>query len=255
MAGWQRGLGAWHLDFGWRHYCDRTTSYFATLAKADRLRRHLGGTPDWATGLSASRAGPPIGQGGRRAVQLMRAWVARGGLSRPGIFLFVLLYLLAAARDGSYVAGRTKDDLLGLIFIDQGYEGRKHPLGLYDPIGVIHAVIRTVDKLVRLNRDALRDVRRLRLRGVGILQAYGVLPEGHTPRWFTLLAYCGDCGRSPIWAGDLRFEGTMRGERGSDENGFLLCRRCFHLRCSCGFCSYDCPRLVEEGPDEYLASY
>ena len=242
MARWQVGLGAWHLDFNARHYRDPTSRHFGTLAEADRLRRHLGGTPDWAAGLSASRNGPPIGAGSR-AVPLMRTWF-RKGLSRPRVFLFVLLYLVAAAREGSYVDGRTKDELLRLMFIDQGEVWRRHPLGLYDPIGVIYAVIQTLDRLVRLNQDVLRDVRQLRLRGNGILQAYGVLPN-HGPAWFTLLAYCGDCGRSPIWAGDLRLQETPR-RQGNDEDGFVLCRKCHRLRCSCGYCSPECPKLVHE---------
>lgn len=236
MASWQVGLGAWHFDFNTHHYRDPTSFHFGTLVQADRLRGPLGRTRDWAAGLSASRNGPPIGTGSR-AVRLMRTWF-RGGLSRPRIFLFALLYLVAAAREGSYVDGRTKNELLRLIFIDQGEVGRRHPLGLYDPIGVIHAVIQTLDRLVRLNQDVLRDVRQLRLRGNGILQAYGELPK-HGLAWFTLLAYCGDCGRSPLWAGDLRLEETPR-RRGNDVDGFVLCRKCRRLRCCCGFCSYEC---------------
>ena len=245
-SNWQKGLGAWHLDFDDRQYLDPTASYLGTFERARRLRQHLGDMPDWAKGLSASRHGPHMG--GRMAERIMRGWLGSDHLSRPRLFLFALLYLIAVAKDGSYVVGETKEELLRLMFVDTSDVGLRHPLGLYDPIGTVYAVIETVDKLVSLNRSVLERCSEFRLRGMGILQAKGTLPIGGSRasnRWFTLLAYCGDCGRTPLWAGDLEKE--MPYEEGNDEHGFTLCESCRYLKCSdCAFCSYECPRPVSQ---------
>ena len=260
MVRWQRGLGAWHLDFDGHHYIDSTTSQLGALVHGAQLRQHLGDVPDWAIGLSASRCGPAMVNGcdTGRAAELMRDWLGKGVISRPLLFVFALLYLLAAARDECYVTGEAKEELLQLFFIDRGEVGLQHPLGLYDPIRVVHAIIDTIDRLARLNQGALRNVSEFQLKGLGILRARResnrdtdqTRRRARRGRWYTLLAYCGGCGKSPIWAGDIsklwkegdpRDKGTRRPSI-DREDGCGLCHQCLHLICDiCGYCDKNCP--------------
>ena len=74
--------------------------------------------------------------------------------------------------------------------------GEQFPLGRVDPRKYVWSLIHTLKLLIEANGKILREVSQFRLLGLGILQA-----EIHG-RWRTILAYCGDCGKTPLFLGD-----------------------------------------------------
>ena len=84
--------------------------------------------------------------------------------------------------------------------------------------------------MIETNRDLLQSVSHIRLSGFAILQARVV------GQWLTILAYCGNCGKWPIFLG--RTDATAQ----HDRPGTGSCRSCpcnsGRLVCNeCGSCS------------------
>lgn len=240
MMHWQRGLGAWLMEYPPEHYDQYDyLRQIATLGRAENLMDLLGPAPSWTKGLTSFRCGS-YGIAATPAAKELAEWHRPSRVSRPAIFIFVLLYLLAAARRGSWTRGRTREELLDLLFVrtigalEVAYQ---YPVGLHDPMKTVYAIVTTLDELVFRNRDVLKDVEALHLTGLGVLKGR----RRDRDEWFRLLAYCGGCGKSPIWAGDLETLWRSGRSAGGGAGGCGLCDECFYLVCDeCGFCKKDC---------------
>lgn len=258
MTRWRAGLGAWLMEFAPEHYDGRDhRALIRLIQRAGQLTDWLGPVPAWARGLEAFWGSPSIGNEGdlgETVVSALAGWGRSGRASRPALFMCVLLFLLAEVKHGRWQSRETREEILNVLFCRTGgrSEGNtevyRHPLGLHDPLGTIHAVVVALDKLAEKNKGILEEVEALQLRGVGVLR-------GRRPRkrWFTLLAYCGGCGKSPIWAGNLRKLWDGQDDDGHRRrrlslphadgpgDGCGLCPKCLYLVCDdCGFCKEDC---------------
>lgn len=239
VARWQRGLGAWLMEYPPRHY-DQWRYQIATLRRAEDL---FGSAPSWMRGLTSFRCGSSKSYGDDYDVTAreLAAWHAPDRRSRPALFIFVMLYFLAAARRGSWKPDRTREELLDLLFVRR-VRSRvtfQYPVGLHDPMKIVYAVVRSLDELISRNKDILADLEALHLTGLGILRG-----RRRGRKWFTLLAYCGGCGKSPIWAGHLKTLWRSEWNAGDGTGECGLCHKCLRLVCdSCGFCKEDCENL------------
>ena len=277
MVGWRRGLGAWLMEYPPTHYKDVRDGLGArrrlfleahcrraagVVRQAEGLEALLGAVPAWIRGTAAWHHGLLGTQAGiGTVVGHLAEWhrlsteASIGATSRPALFLFSLLFVLSVVRRGSWERDGTREELVSALFVNDTELGRQHPMGLHDPLKTIYTFIVSLDNLVVRNKDLLAQIDELRLSGVGVLRG-----RRHGKREFTLLAYCGGCGKNPIWAGDLRElyrsveaagrSGTAREARriGEVEDGCRLCVECFYLICDeCGFCKEDCPRCPTQG--------
>ncbi|MCY3641290.1 MAG: hypothetical protein OXH37_09780 [Gammaproteobacteria bacterium] len=112
------------------------------------------------------------------------------GVSRKTVFWLVLLHMLSRVENPNFAA----IELTRHLFPNaEGCD--KFPLGCVDPRRYVWTLIQTLKRLIEANSEILREVSKFRLLGLGILQA-----ETHG-QWRTILAYCGDCGKSPIFLG------------------------------------------------------
>ena len=125
-------------------------------------------------------------------------------VSRRSTFWFVLCYLLSNSADP-----QARDDLIEHMFPNRPAGGApahrllkegQFPLALFDPREYIWNLIHTLSQMIRSNRDLLSAASAYRLRGAGILQAR------IDNSWYTVLAYCGNCGKWPIYLGEPDIE-------------------------------------------------
>ena len=265
MARWKNGLGAWLMEFPPQHYKHGRGVVEAafldadyrklveSIGKAEELEGELGPIPTWISGLASFHCGRNPKSGGSAVIGALAKWhecarTASEATTRPALFLFSLLFLLAAVKHRRWKQDRTRQELLGALFANDTEFGHQHPMGLHDPRKTIHELILIVDRLILKNRDLLEQVEELRLSGMGVLRG-----RRRGKKEFTLLAYCGGCGKTPIWAGNLEELHGFVGEReppqrhvlgaGVVEEGCRLCMECLYLVCDeCGFCKADCPR-------------
>ena len=123
------------------------------------------------------------------------------GVSRRTLFWFALTHLLSHMEEPW-----ARDDLIEQIFpdratavrsADRSSKEKEFPLALFDPRMYIWHLIHTLSQMIQSNRRLLATVSDYRLRGAGVLQAQ---IEG---RWRTVLAYCGNCGKWPIFLGEV----------------------------------------------------
>lgn len=247
MTQWQRGLGAWLMEFVPEHYDGRDNEALVGLVRrAGRLTAWLGPVPAWARGLEAFWGSSSIvrseGDHAENVVRALAGWSGSRMTSRPALFMFVLLFLLSEVRQGRWRPRKTREEILDVLYATgstDSAEAYRHPLGLHDPLGTVRAVVLALDELAARNKSVLEEVESLHLRGVGVLRG-----RLRNKPWFTLLAYCGGCGKSPIWAGDLRalWDRDRKGTRqrrvpsqspqtGADGegDGCGLCHTCRHL--------------------------
>ena len=107
------------------------------------------------------------------------------------------------------------------------YKGRNKPLGIYDPLKTIDALIEALSTLWTADNGLIRKFRVFKLISFNILRGKSNRDEN---LWTTLIAYCGGrlqdrsaCGRNPLVLGKAK--------------------RCEHgkLKCpECGFCCDKC---------------
>lgn len=267
MARWKQGLGPWLMEYRPQHYSHRRGAprrqqflgagyrrLVESVRRAEELEEFLGPVPPWIRGIASFHCGLMWNQDGG-VVRALAEWHRFGvsassvARSRPALFLFSLLFLLSAVKRGSWEQGRTKEQLMNALFVNDTELAQEHPVGLHDPLRTIHTFIVALDELIVRNKDLLEDVEELRLSRAGVLRG-----RRRDKKEFTLLAYCGGCGKSPIWAGNLERlyhkigkseEPGQRTRAGlpSDAEGCHLCADCFYLVCNeCGFCESKCPR-------------
>ena len=193
---WSHKVPGWLYEYPEVHYV-RTRPIIERLvsgwARVSRMGFGTDGGPS-LDGIGVS-IGEPVGTGGRRQDELlasMASWFAHLPVSRPSVFLFVLLYMLSAARAGTDNPGTR---LSQYLFLPKDDDHRKRPLGLHDEQQYVSRLIRALDEVIERRRDVLRDVKFYRLRGPNVLQG---LISG---RWCTVLSYC-HCGTWPLLLGE-----------------------------------------------------
>ena len=148
----------------------------------------------------------------------LRNRIEKYGLLLPFLFLTILkhfLYMATLPKTGSDF----KPENYRKFFF---YEGN-NPLGIYDPLKTIDALIKALGILWIAENGLIRRFCRFRLRSFNILQGKSNPNENS---WTTLIAYCGSsrsvCGKNPLVLG---------------ESELCECRR---LICpDCGFCCED----------------
>ena len=156
----------------------------------------------WILALAASRIRSlPNRPSDTRVPESVHRFFQHFGVSRRTLFWFALTYLLSHMEEP-----RARDNLIEQIFPDRVTAVRsahrlskeeEYPLALFDPRMYIWHLIHTLSQMIQSNRRLLATVSEYRLRGAGVLQA---LVEG---RWRTVLAYCGNCGKWPIFLGEV----------------------------------------------------
>ena len=107
------------------------------------------------------------------------------------------------------------------------YGENSRPLGIYDPLDTIDALVKALNTLWIADNGVIRRFKRFRLISFHILKG----AAGHTDRgWTTLIAYCGGrmpdgsaCGKNPL----------ILGESQLCEHRYLVCPEC-------GFCCNVC---------------
>ena len=163
--------------------------------------------PEWILALALSRTKlPPKRLESAEITGAMLAFFMHVEVSRRTVFWFVLHYLLSHTQDP-----RAKDDLVAHLFPERadagvgecGIKESQFPLGLFDPRRYVWNMIHTLSQVIESNEQLLGAVSEYRLRGPRILQARVEYAEGKTgpgaKRWVTILAYCGNCGKWPIY--------------------------------------------------------
>ena len=139
---------------------------------------------------------------------------------RPHVFLFSLLQVLARPKS------ETVEALRDCLFVDRACRAQVHPLGLDDPLRQGWHLLRNLESILQHNSSVFANARSFQLAGAEILRAK--LDDG---TWRTLLAYCGSCGRTPLWLGRPDDGGCRGCPCGAHR---LLCDECH----SCG--RHDC---------------
>ena len=141
--------------------------------------------------------------------------IEKFGLSLPCVFLTVLdnfLGMVASFKSASdFNSDRYRDFLI--------CENPNQPLGIYDPLKTIDALIQALGTLWTAEDGLISTFRTFRLRSFNILWGRS---DG-TDRWTTLIAYCGECGNTPLVLGESELCDRLR----------LICPECH-------FCCLDC---------------
>ena len=151
----------------------------------------------------------------RRFVCELGKVVKRVNLSRRSLYLFLLVYALRLVKKNP---GFHLDSLRRLLFLSTSMAARSFPLGLYDPLNCVWDLITIFSRLLKYNRNLLLRMSRFRMYSTAILR--GCIDGDFR----TILAYCGNCGKQPIYLGKSR-----------------SCERCGYLICdNCQFCSDHC---------------
>ena len=151
----------------------------------------------------------------RRFIDELLRVSRRTRLTRRSLYLFLLVYALSLAE--------RKDDfepvsLRRLLFLSTSLEARSYPLGLFDPLHCVWDLITVLSKILKYHRDVLLKMSRFRMYNATILRGY------IDRRFRTVLAYCGNCGKYPIYWGRSK-----------------SCEKCSYLICDeCHFCSDYC---------------
>ena len=186
---WRYRLPGWLFEYPDDHYTSGP-NWDDVLPRCRAISRDLGlPIAPWLVGLEAARCGPCSGiHGLKRIEETMFGFLRHVGLSRRTLFCFVLIYMLSHSDDS-----KAREALVDRIF--HGDE-RSLPLGLHDPRNYVWHLLQALEQMIASNVDILHQATNFRLVGVNILQAR--IGSG---RWHTILAYCGNCGRWPLFLG------------------------------------------------------
>ena len=216
LAQWKSGMGAWLMEYPPQHYKHWKCELFHMTPTAQELERYLGPPPKWLKALMAWRTGKLLGSTDDVLTNDLADWGRRAPRTRPALFVFVLLHLLSEAHEQRWSSNETKEHVLGSLFLPSDVH-RIYPLGLHDPLSTLDAAVNLIDQVIERNYKLVVQAAEFKLQGARVLR--GRRPNG---RWFTLLAYCGRCGHSPLRAGDLvaAWKGGEGHPRGNDDTGY-----------------------------------
>ena len=153
----------------------------------------------------------------------LRNRIEKYGLSLPFLFLTILEHFLCMAASSKTTSNFEPTKYRRFLF----YKEFDRPLGIYDPLKTIDALINNLSTLWTAKNKLIRKFRRFKLRSFNILQGKS---DSNEDLWTTLIAYCGGrledgsaCGKNPLVLGKSKH---------------CECRR---LICpDCGFCCQKC---------------
>ena len=151
--------------------------------------------------------------------------IEKYGLSLPFLFLTILEHFLYMATSSKTVSDFNPGNYRKFLF----YKGRiNNPLGIYDPLKTIDALIEALEILWTAENGLIRRFRMFKLISFNILQGKHDRNEN---TWTTLIAYCGgklenrsSCGKNPLVLG---------------KSELCECRRLVCPDPDCGFCCED----------------
>ena len=151
--------------------------------------------------------------------------IKKYGLSLPFLFLTILDHFRDMATGSKTVSDFEPEDYRKFLF----YKGRNNlPLGIYDPLKTIDALIKALGILWTAENGLIRRFRVFKLVSFNILQGISNQTDSS---WTTLIAYCGgkinkaSCGKNPLVLGESKL----------CENHRLICP-------DCGYCCETCKR-------------
>ena len=144
--------------------------------------------------------------------------IEKCGLSLPIVFLTVLAHFLDIAASSKSDSNFQPNKYRKFLFC----EDTDRPLGIYDPLKTIDALIKALDTLWTAENGLIQKFRTFKLRSFNILQGKSDQTDS---LWTTLIAYCGGrfprCGKNPLILGESKL--------------------CKHQRLICPACGYCCP--------------
>ena len=147
----------------------------------------------------------------------LRNRIMKYKLSLPFLFLTLLSHFIGMASSSKGVSDFNPDKYRKFLF----YKGRSNkPLGVYDPLKTIDALIEALSTLWTADNGLIRKFRVFKLMSFNILQGKSNPNENS---WTTLIAYCGGrlqdgsaCGKNPLVLGKAKL----------CEHGKLKCPEC-----------------------------
>ena len=154
----------------------------------------------------------------------LRNRIEKYGLSLSFLFLTVLTHFLDMAHSSKTVSDFEPDRYRKFLF----YEECDRPLGIYDPLETIDALIKALSTLWTAENGLICKFRQFKLRIFNILWGKSNPNEN---RWTTLIAYCGECGKNPLVLGESKI----------CEHRSLICPEP-----NCGFCCDKCEKKNNE---------
>ena len=163
--------------------------------------------------------------------------IEKYGLSLPFVFLTVLAHFLDVAGSSQPDSNFDPDKYRRFLFCEDAnrlwpdpnrlWDVRNRPLGIYDPLKTIDALITALGTLWTAENGLIRKFQVFKLISFNILKGKS---DDQTDRlWTTLIAYCGGrlpkdgsaCGKNPLVLGESEL--------------------CDYLRLICPECGYCCP--------------
>ena len=155
----------------------------------------------------------------------LRDRIEKYGLSLPFLFLTLLEHFLCIAASPKTVSDFDPDTYRKFLF----YQETDNPLGIYDPLETIDALINVLSTLWTAKDGLVRKFHVFKLRNFNILWGKS---DSNESVWTTLVAYCGRpsakgkpaCGKNPL----------VLGKSELCEYGRLICpdcRFCCNSRC------------------------
>ena len=148
----------------------------------------------------------------------LRNRVEKDELSLPFLFLTILAHFCDMAMCSKKVSDFNPDKYRRFLFYKEHYK----PLGIYDPLKTIYALIEALSTLWTAENELIRKFHAFKLKSSNILQGTSNSNEG---LWTTLIAYCGECGKNPLVLGKSKL----------CEHRRLICPKS-----DCGFCCERC---------------
>ena len=148
----------------------------------------------------------------------LRNRVEKDELSLPFLFLTILAHFCDMAMCSKKVSDFNPDKYRRFLFCKEHYK----PLGIYDPLKTIYALIEALSTLWTVKNRLIRKFHAFKLKSSNILQGTSNSNGG---LWTTLIAYCGECGKNPLVLGKSKL----------CEHRRLICPKS-----DCGFCCKRC---------------
>ena len=190
---WYGSLPVWIFEYSNEHYDLLQSMSWGEIA---RIWRKVSTTfdvpvPKWISMLEATRQDTwGSNNDHEQNHSVLWSWLRSDGIRRSRIFWGILVYVLS--KKGG-VHPDEFEALEKMLFV--GNQATL-PMGLYDPRKCVMALLQALRTLCEKNADVLMEATNFRLAGNGILRAS--FSDGLEK---TILAYCGECGRSPLYLG------------------------------------------------------
>ena len=162
--------------------------------------------------------------------------IKKYGLSLPFVFLTVLAHFLDVAASSQPDSNFHPNKYRRFVFCEDAdrlwpdpnrlWDDRNRPLGMYDPLNTIDALIKALGTLWTAEDGLIRKFQIFKLRSFNILLGKSDLSDS---LWTTLIAYCGECSKNPLILGESELCNYLK----------LICPEC---RYCCDQCKWGIDR-------------